>query len=150
MDGLLTERVVLLQGAVYLPVGVDLEVVFGGAVELPAPRRSSEVLIHSSAAPGIPPLPGVAGLARGAARPGPDGVQQAHQHQQRNHQHCGMAGEFRLRGKNGELLPTPPSPIQSVNAGEPSSPARIRAPRGNTDSSAAEPPLELVEALLRS
>lgn len=82
--------------------------VLGGAVELPAPRRSSEVLVHAAAAPGVPPLPGVAGLAlaRRAAGPGARGIQQAEQQQQRNRQHRGMVGEGRVRRKK-------PSPIQN-------------------------------------
>lgn len=66
--------------------------IFGSAVELPASRRSSKVFIHSSAAPGVSPLPGVASLAGGAADPRTNGIQQTKQHQQRYYQHCGMAG----------------------------------------------------------
>lgn len=75
----LTERVVFLQRSIYSATGVNLQVVFGRAVELPAPRRSTQVFVHSSATPGFPPLPGVASLARGggAAGPGTRDIQQA-------------------------------------------------------------------------
>ncbi|TNN75596.1 hypothetical protein EYF80_014146 [Liparis tanakae] len=91
-------------------------------VEIPASWRSSEVFIHSSAAPGVPPLPGVASLARGAAGLGTNGIRQAQQHQQRYHQHCGMAVERRLYRKNGEPLPSSRGPIKV------SGPQRSRAP----------------------
>lgn len=90
--------------------------IFGGAVKLPAPRRTSEVLVHPPAAPGVPPLPGVTGLAlalaRRAAGPGTHGVQQAEQQQQRDRQHCGMVRAGRLWRKNRRLPSSPPGPIQ--------------------------------------
>lgn len=78
--------------------------VFSSAVKFSASWRTPEVFIHSPAPPCIPPLPGVASLApgaRGSRGPGePRGhgillarVQQTKQQQQRNYQHCGMAGE---------------------------------------------------------
>lgn len=66
--------------------------IFGSAVELPAPRRSAEVFIHSSATPGVSALPGVArSRLGGTAGLGTNVIQQIQQHQQRYHKHRGMA-----------------------------------------------------------
>lgn len=84
----LTEDAVLLQGAVDLAVGVDLQVVLGGTEELPAPGRSPQVLVDAAAAPRIPARPGVAGGGSGRAR-GARLLPQA-QEQDPNYEHCGM------------------------------------------------------------
>lgn len=101
----LTEDAVLLQGAVDLAVGVDLEVVLGGTVEFPAPGRSPEVLVDAASAPRIPPQTGVArggsgglGHPRGPPR-GPRLLQQT-QEQDPNYNHCGMmAAALSLPGR---------------------------------------------------
>lgn len=102
------------------------------------------MFVHSPAAAGVPALPGVARLlATGAAAAGADGVQQqAQQHQQSSHQHCGMVGEEqRLWRKNGELLLTGSrDPIKITrgprpNAGE----LRLHCAHGEPERVTAQP-----------
>lgn len=105
MCPVLTKDAVFLQGAVDLAVGVDLEVVLGGTVELPAPGRSPEVLVDAAASPRIPARPRVTrggsgglGYPRGPAR-GPRLLQQTQQ-QDPNYNHCGMmAAALNLLGR---------------------------------------------------
>lgn len=92
----LTERVVFIQRSIDFAVRMDLQMIFGSAVKFPASRRSSEVFVHSSAPPGVSPMPGVASLARSAAGPCTNRVPQAQQQQQSYHQHRGMAGKRQL------------------------------------------------------
>lgn len=105
MCPVLTKDAVFLQGAVDLAVGVDLEVVLGGTVELPAPGRSPEVLVDAAASPCIPARPRVTrggsgglGYPRGPARE-PRLLQQTQQ-QDPNYNHCGMmAAALNLLGR---------------------------------------------------
>ena len=113
---ILTKWVIFLQWSIYFSVRMDLQMVFSRAVELPASWCSSKVFIHSSAAPSVPSLPGVTSLAIGTAGPGTNGIQHIQQHQQRNHQHCGMARERGSWQENGELLPDSLGPIKVLGA----------------------------------
>lgn len=90
--------------------------VFSSAVEFPASRGSTEVLINSPAAPGVPPRAGVSGRARGAAGLEADGTQHAQQHQQRDQQHCGMAVARRWHYKTGALPSGSQGPIKVSGA----------------------------------
>lgn len=133
--------------------------IFGRAVEFPAPRRSPEVLVHSPAAPGVPPLPGVARRAgagagagpgaRRAAAPGTHGIQQAQQHQQRYHQHCVMTGVRRLGLKrNGGVLPDSQGPIK-VSGGGRGGPDRWSAPALRAHTRAAADSSAVLASLLQ-
>lgn len=112
--------------------------IFSSAVEFPASWRTSEMFVYSSAAPSVPPLPGVASLARGAVSPGTNGIQQAQQHQQWYHQHCGMAEDQRLLRKNEEILSGSwlPLKFRGPKARE-LLPCKHPSPRDDADSTAA-------------
>lgn len=102
----LTEDAVFLQGAVDLAAGVDLQVVLGGTVELPAAGRSPEVLIDAAAPPRIPQGPR-GGRSGRDVRLGQQGEQQ-----EPDHEHRGMvAAALSPRGSGGSGRAAPGLPL---------------------------------------
>lgn len=102
----LTEDAVFLQGAVDLAAGVDLQVVLGGTVELPAAGRSPEVLVDAAAPPRIPRGPR-GGRSGRDARLGQQGEQQ-----EPDHEHRGMvAAALSPRGSGGSGRAAPGLPL---------------------------------------
>lgn len=133
----LTEGAVLLQGPVDPAAGVDLEVVLGGTVELPAPGRSPEVLVDAAASPRIPARPGGArggsgGLGHGRGPPRGARLLQQSQEQDPNYNHCGMmAAALSLLGRARLAASGTRGPIKAVLL------AALRRCRARTASSRA-------------
>lgn len=106
MRPVLTKDAVFLQGAVDLAAGVDLQVVLGGTVELPAAGRSPEVLVDAAAPPRIPRGPR-GGCSGRDARLGQQGEQQ-----EPDHEHRGMvAAALSPRGSEGSGRAAPGLPL---------------------------------------
>lgn len=113
----LTEGAVLLQGAVDPAAGVDLQVVLGGTVELPAAGRSPEVLVDAAASPRIPARPGrgSGGLGRGRGPARGARLLQQGQEQDPDYDHRGMvAAALGLPGRARHAARGTRGPIKGV------------------------------------